>query len=63
MDEAEWVRVAAARLRAQWPHVADEQLQEAAQELWQHGCWRCQPPVLAVVEWLRLGVLHRARTH
>lgn len=57
MSEAEWVRVAAARLRAQWPHVPDDQLQDMATELWQHECWRSQLPVQAVVEWLRLGVL------
>lgn len=57
MSETEWVSVAAARLRAQWPLVPEEQLEDTARELWQHACWRDQPPVQAAVEWLRLGVL------
>lgn len=57
MSEVEWVRIAAARLRVQWPLVPEEQLTETAVQLWQHRCWRDQPPVDAAVEWLRLGVL------
>lgn len=57
MEHEAWIRVAAARLRAQWPHVADDQLADVARELWHEDRWRALPPVQAVVEWLRQGVL------
>ncbi|EWS52541.1 MULTISPECIES: hypothetical protein [unclassified Methylibium] len=57
MTPDEWTRRCADRLRQQWPHAPEDELRDAAAELWSEPRWRDQTPEVATVMWLRLGVL------
>lgn len=57
MDPDEWTRRCADRLREQWPHAPEDELRDAAAELWRNERWRRMAPESAAVDWLRLGVL------
>lgn len=57
MDPMEWTARCAVRLREQWPHALEDELRDAAAELWQDLKWRGLEPEAAAAAWLRLGVL------
>lgn len=57
MTPDEWTRRCADRLREQWPHAPEDELHDAAAELWANEKWRRFGPEVAAVAWLRQGVL------
>jgi hypothetical protein len=56
MDRQEWVARCSARLRARWPRVPQEQLDEVAGEIQRHVQRQIDEPERAAVEWLRQGI-------
>lgn len=60
MNRQQWIDLAVTRLRAQWPHVCDEQLREVAADLHDDPEHSGPDPVRAVVEWLQLGALRQS---
>jgi hypothetical protein len=53
MNTQERVARCAARLRARWPHVPDDQLREVATDVQRDAWRRIAKPEHAAAEWLR----------
>jgi hypothetical protein len=56
-ETADWIARCAARLRREWPNLATQDIEEAAEALLADARWRELPPEQAAVAWLRLGAL------
>ena len=55
MTPEEWIERCSARLRRQWPTLAQADLDETAAELHADPRWRGMKPEKAAVAWLQLG--------